>query len=77
MARSPAQGLLTRPTAPRGGLFRFFSETLGELRKAVWPTREEVMRLTFIVLVIAGIIGVILGTLDFFYTQTVTRFLFR
>ena len=76
MARSPARGLLTRPTGPRGGILRFFGETLGELRKAVWPSREEVVRLTFIVLVISGIVGFILGTLDYMFTQTFTRFVF-
>ena len=76
MARVTSQGLLRRPTGGRGGALRFFGEAIGELRKAVWPTREEVVRLTGIVIVIAGIIGFILGILDFIFTQTLTRFLF-
>jgi preprotein translocase subunit Sss1 len=35
-----------------------------------------VVRLTGIVIVIAGIIGFALGVLDFIFTQTLTQFLF-
>ena len=76
MARVTSQGLIRRGGAGRGGVIRFFGEAFGELRKCVWPTREEVVRLTGIVIVIAGIIGFALGVLDFIFTQTLTRFLF-
>ena len=71
-----SQGLIRRGGIGRGGALRFFGEAFGELRKCVWPTREEVVRLTGIVIVIAGIIGFALGVLDFTFTQTLTRFLF-
>ena len=77
MARQTPQGLIRRSAGARGGgVFRFFVEAIGELRKAVWPTREEVVRLTLIVIVIASIIGFALGILDFIFTKTLTRFLF-
>ena len=77
MARASPRAALARPQVVRGGIGRFMGETISELRKAVWPSREETVRLTYIVLIIASIIGFILGGLDAIFTQTITRFLFR
>ncbi len=44
---------------------RTFRETRSELRKVVWPTREETIRLTIVVLAISTAIGVFLGIGDF------------
>ena len=58
----------------RGSPVRFFQDTIAELRKAVWPTRQETIRLTYTVILIAGVIAVILGVLDYVFSQTLTRF---
>jgi preprotein translocase subunit SecE len=54
---------------------RTFRETRSELRKVVWPTREETVRLTGVVLAISIVIGLILFTSDaiflFLYTTLV------
>jgi preprotein translocase subunit SecE len=54
---------------------RTFRETRSELRKVVWPTREETVRLTVVVLIISLIIGLILFLADtlflFLYTTLV------
>lgn len=42
----------------------FFRETAGELRKVSWPTWPEVLQLTWIVLAVMFIMGVILGLTD-------------
>jgi preprotein translocase subunit SecE len=44
----------------------FLSEAMFELRKVVWPTRDEALKLTGVVLVMVGAISIILATLDFF-----------
>ncbi len=44
--------------------FQFFREVVSELRKVVWPTREEATRLTIMVIVVAGAIGALLGVID-------------
>ncbi len=44
---------------------RWFRETRGEFRKVVWPTREEAIRLTYIVIGVALFMGLILGLADF------------
>ena len=40
---------------------RFTRETVGELRKVSWPTRQEAWQLTMIVLVVLAFMSVILG----------------
>ncbi|GAC1518950.1 MAG: hypothetical protein NVS2B7_40080 [Herpetosiphon sp.] len=47
-----------------GGLQRWLRETRGELRKVVWPTREEALRLTYVVLGISAVLGAVLGLAD-------------
>lgn len=47
------------------GLFRFGREAYAELRKAHWPTREQTIRLTAVVLAISATMAVLLGLADF------------
>jgi preprotein translocase subunit SecE len=48
---------------------RYIAEVVAELRKVTWPTREEAKRLTKMVLIIAGAIGLILGAFDYGFTH--------
>lgn len=50
---------------------RWFKETAGELRKVSWPTREEALALTRIVLIVTIIMSAILGILDFIFARLV------
>lgn len=43
---------------------RYFSETAGELRKVSWPTRQEALQLTLIVLAVMAVMGLFLGLVD-------------
>ena len=47
----------------------FVRETQGELKKVIWPTRTEVLRLTFVVIAVSVIVGVFIGGLDFVFTK--------
>lgn len=47
----------------------FLQEVRLELTKVVWPKREEVIKLTLIVLIISGIIGAYVGGLDYAFTK--------
>lgn len=40
---------------------RFTRETMGELRKVSWPTRQEAWQMTVIVLVVLAFMSVFLG----------------
>lgn len=47
----------------------FLKEVRDELKKVVWPTRNEVIRLTSLVIVISLIVGFFLGGLDYVFTK--------
>ena len=49
----------------------FLKEARDELKKVVWPTRQEVIRLTFVVIVISLIVGLFLGGLDFVFVKII------
>lgn len=49
----------------------FFKEVGDELKKVVWPSREEVIRLTVVVIVVSTLIGLYLGGADFILTKIV------
>jgi preprotein translocase subunit SecE len=52
----------------------YIREVISELRKVVWPTREEARRLTIMVIIIAGVIGLFLGAIDLGFTRLVDLF---
>jgi preprotein translocase subunit SecE len=49
----------------------FFREVRDELKKVVWPTRQEVIRLTFVVIAASLIVGLFLGGLDFVFVKLI------
>lgn len=50
----------------------FFNEVIAELRKVTWPTREETMKLTAVVIVISVIVGAFIGGLDSLFLKATT-----
>ena len=81
MARAGPRGstsrIVTRDAVRKGSPFQFVQEAIGELRKAVWPTREETVRLTWIVILISGIVGAALALFDFTLTETFVEYIIR
>jgi preprotein translocase subunit SecE len=49
----------------------FLREVRDELKKVVWPTRDEVIRLTGVVIIVSLIVGVFLGGADFILTKLI------
>ena len=49
----------------------FLSEARFELRKVVWPTREEAIRTTWVVIVVVIVIALMLAVFDFFIQAAV------
>jgi preprotein translocase subunit SecE len=45
-------------------LVRTMREVRSEMKKVVWPTREETIRLTVVVVVLSAVISVVLFTAD-------------
>ncbi|HEY9089494.1 MAG TPA: preprotein translocase subunit SecE [Anaerolineaceae bacterium] len=56
-------------------LQRWWRETLGELRKVSWPTRQDAWRLTKIVLLVMVAMAVVLGVLDWVFSTLITLLL--
>lgn len=50
---------------------KFFTEVKSELEKVSWPTKDQVIRLTGVVVVISLVVGLFIGGLDFIFTKTV------
>ena len=48
---------------------RYFRETIGELRKVSWPSRQEALNLTKVVLIVIIAFSSFLGILDFLYSR--------
>ena len=59
----------TKSSPAEKSRFSFFTEVIAELRKAHWPTRQEALRLSILVLVVCAIVGAILGVLDLAFTR--------
>ena len=48
---------------------RYIKETIGELKKVNWPTRQEAINLTVIVLIVTLTMSAILGLLDLLFSR--------
>lgn len=64
---SKAQPVVKEPNA----LVRFYRETVGELRKVVWPTWPEARGLTLIVLGVITLSAAVLGFFDWLFSELV------
>ena len=59
-----------RKRSARGNpVVRFYRETIGELRKVTWPTRQEAINLTIIVLIVTFGMSAFLGILDYLFSK--------
>ncbi len=46
----------------------FFKEVKEELMKVAWPSREQTIRYTVLVIIVAAAVGLFLGGLDYLLT---------
>lgn len=74
-------GARAAPAKAKGGILswrpRWIADIITELRKVVWPTRQDTVHLTVVVLVVATIIGVALGGLDLGFAWLAEHILLR
>ncbi|OGG03237.1 preprotein translocase subunit SecE [Candidatus Gottesmanbacteria bacterium RBG_16_37_8] len=59
----------------RGGPVVFLKEVRSELAKVTWPTRDQVIKLTIVVVAVSFVIGLYIGSLDLIMTQVTGLFL--
>jgi len=64
-SKTTAKQVKKQPNA----ISRFFRETMGELRKVSWPTRQEAFSLSKIVAFVVAIMAIFLGLLDFLFFE--------
>ncbi len=72
----PKRGIIPRRddavrkgTKSQNAIIRYFQDTAEELRKVSWPTREQTIRLTLIVLGSTVAAAIFLGLLDFIFHE--------
>ena len=71
--RKPSKAIPTPASTPtaRKGVVAFFTDIWAEFKKVVWPTRQETMRLTIIVIIITTGLGLILGGVDLAFAKLI------
>ena len=72
-----AAGALVAITAPGRALVEFLRKSHLELRKVVWPTRDETIRSTGVIIVVVIIISIILGLIDLLLKVVVMDWLLK
>ena len=60
-----------RRKSPLGRLGLFYRQIIAELRKVVWPTRNELVTYTTVVIVFVSIVVAIVATLDYGFSKLV------
>ena len=48
---------------------KWWNETLGELRRVTWPTKDDAIQMTKIVLVVVFAMAAFLGVVDFVFSE--------
>ena len=59
-------GFIALATAKGKAFFGLFKESKNEIRKVVWPTRQETLQTTLMVVVVVLVVGLLLWGLDSF-----------
>ena len=57
--------------------FKFFSEVIAELRKVSWLSRQELIRLGLMVIVVTLAAGIVLGLVDYGFSKLIEVVLLR
>jgi len=56
---------------------RFFKDTRSELKKVIWPTRQQMVNNTLTVLLFCLVMGIIIWVVDFGLTKVLELTLFK
>lgn len=69
MAKKEESAAVTKENA----ISRYFRESRGELRKVTWPTRDEAVRLTIIVLLVTLAFAIFLWGVDALFSTLIRK----
>jgi preprotein translocase subunit SecE len=68
---------MSTDTAARSNAFTrialFLRQVIAELKKVVWPTREQLITYTTVVVVFVTVLALIVATMDFGFTKAVLK----
>jgi preprotein translocase subunit SecE len=64
-------------TAPGRRVKGFLAESQFELRKVVWPTRDETVKTTLVIIVVVIILSLLLGLIDWILKSIVLDWLLK
>ena len=56
------------------GLSQYVKETQAEMKHVNWPTREETIRFTILVIAVSIATAILLGVSDFVFSKLLTLF---
>ncbi len=62
------------PGSRGGTIGGFFGDIVSELRRVHWPSRQETLRLTQLVIVVSVVVGAILSAVDFLFNRLLQLF---
>jgi preprotein translocase subunit SecE len=62
-----------RPKGIAGMTPRFASDIISELRKVIWPKREDVVHLTVVIVIVTVLIAFVLGLIDIGFSQLIDK----
>jgi preprotein translocase subunit SecE len=54
-------------------ILAFISESIGELKKVNWPTKDDVVSQTIVVVASLVVLAIVLGIMDFITLQAVVK----
>lgn len=60
-----------------GNISRSIKEIYAELGRVTWPTKEETIRLSIIVVSISIVIGLFLGVIDMAFSKIIAFFIYN
>ena len=76
-SRRPADEAQPRRGGPFGGAIRFIGESWAELQKVEWPTQNQILQGTVVVLVACAIVGAFLYLNDTIWKYVVQKVLIK
>ena len=71
--RTPAPQPAVAGARPGGGVRRFISESVAELKKVEWPGQNQVIQGTVVVLVACVVVGTFLYVNDYVWKHVVSK----
>lgn len=58
-----------------GNITNYFKEVTQEVQKVSWPSKEQTIEKTLLVLTVTVVVGLYVGTLDFVFSKIITAIL--